>query len=177
MVLGPSVHSRAARRATSPSIDTDKSLKDVKLPEVSSHYRPDVFGVQQGSGITKRARKGRKAVLSTKARKRQEKQLDRAEAVMDRTAKKIERSRGQMKNINTRKKNWDDVNKQIPGKPTKGAEKLDQDEHERAAVAWETDEEMDGADESTLSAPAAVPVVDAAQVPLPAAESYEDEIL
>ena len=115
--------------------------------------------------------------MSTKARKRQEKQLDRAEAVMDRTAKKIERSRGQMKIINSRKKTWDDVNKHIPGKPTKGAEILDHDEHDKAALAWETDEEMDGADETTLSAPVTEPVVEAAQVPLPAAEGFEDEIL
>ncbi|CRK04220.1 hypothetical protein BN1723_008849 [Verticillium longisporum] len=66
----PSKHSRAARRETDVDIDTDKSLKNVKAPAESVDARPSVLQAQHGAGITKRSKAGRKAVLSTKARRR-----------------------------------------------------------------------------------------------------------
>lgn len=102
----PSKHSRAVRRAASPSINTDKSLKEVKPP---TEIRQPVLEAHTGSGIKKS--KGRKAVLSAKARKRQEKGMDRAEAVMDRTEKKIEKSKGRARNVQDRSKAWEDLNK------------------------------------------------------------------
>ncbi|KAK1835850.1 Alb1-domain-containing protein [Podospora conica] len=102
-----SKHSRAARRATSPGIDTDKSLKHVKPP--TDAKKPDVLAAHHSGGITK---KKRKVVLSTKARKRQEKSMDRAEAVMDRTTTKVEKSKGSFRVIQSRKKTWDEINRE-----------------------------------------------------------------
>ncbi|KAK3373707.1 Alb1-domain-containing protein [Lasiosphaeria ovina] len=113
---GTSVHSRAARRATAPDIDTDKSLKNVKAPSLAAAQnigddaRQAVLGVHAGSGISKRS-SNKKTALSAKARRRQEKSQDKAEAIMDRTAKKVERSKGQARVIFSRRKTWDEVNK------------------------------------------------------------------
>jgi hypothetical protein len=105
---GQSIHSRAARRATSPGINTDKSLKEVEPP---ADYKPKILAVQS-SGITKK-KNGRKSVLSAKARKRHEKGMDRAEAVMDKKEKLIEKSRARARNVQDRAKNWDELNKKI----------------------------------------------------------------
>jgi hypothetical protein len=61
--------------------------------------------------VTKK-KSGRKAVLSSKARRRQLKSIDRAEAVMDRTAVKVQKSISQAKTINARKKGWDEINRE-----------------------------------------------------------------
>ncbi|KAK3945010.1 Alb1-domain-containing protein [Diplogelasinospora grovesii] len=108
----PSRHSRAARRATSPGIDTDKSLKNVKPPSESIDRRPAVLAAHHQGGIHK-AKTGRKAVLSSKARKRQEKSMDRAEAIMDRTALKVQKSKGHAKVIQIRRKPWEEINKHV----------------------------------------------------------------
>ena len=107
------MHSRAAKRASSPSIDTDKSLKDVKPPVDTRKQRPSVLAIHQGAGISKKSKNGRKSVLSTKARRRQEKGLDRAEAAIDKAEKKIQRSKGKAKSGQERSKAWDDVNKTL----------------------------------------------------------------
>jgi hypothetical protein len=118
--------------------------------------------------VTKKSKQGRKAILSTRARKRLEKSMDRAEAVMERTAKKLQRSKGQVKNSNMKRRPWDEVNKQVSVKQNHLAGARDREEREKEGLAWETDEEMDGADESTLSAPApGLLPLDAAHVPLP----------
>ncbi|KAK7749798.1 hypothetical protein SLS53_000378 [Cytospora paraplurivora] len=109
----PSLHSRAARRATSPSINTDKSLKDVQPPTESVNNRPSVLGIHQSAGVTKKTKRGRKSVLSTKARKRHERGLERAEHVVDRTAVKIQKSKRSAAEIASRKKAWDEVNGSI----------------------------------------------------------------
>lgn len=106
----PSIHSRAARRATSPSINTDKSLKDVKPPSESVNNRPSVLGIHQSAGVSKKVKRGRKSVLSTKARKRHTRGLERAEEIVDRTALKVQKSKLSAVGIEARKKGWDDVN-------------------------------------------------------------------
>ncbi|KAI9683892.1 MAG: hypothetical protein M1829_004227 [Trizodia sp. TS-e1964] len=104
-----SLHSRAAKRATSPSINTDKSLKSVNLPiEERQSSRPSALAARHDAGIRKKP-KGRS--LSTKARKRQEKGLDKAEAVMDKTEKKIAKSVGKGRVIKSRANDWDALNK------------------------------------------------------------------
>ncbi|KAF3770936.1 hypothetical protein M406DRAFT_234204, partial [Cryphonectria parasitica EP155] len=106
----PSLHSRAARRATSPSINTDKSLKDVQPPSESLNQRPSVLGLYQNAGVNKKAKRGRKAVLSSRARRRHERGLERAEEILDRTAVKVSRSKDSARNIDGRKKTWDEIN-------------------------------------------------------------------
>ncbi|KAM0328526.1 hypothetical protein ACHAQA_004933 [Verticillium albo-atrum] len=156
----PSKHSRAARRETDVDIDTDKSLKNVKAPAESVDARPSVLQAQHGAGIVKKNKAGRKAVLSTKARRRAEKGADRAEAIMDRTANRKEKSKGHSKVVQGRAKNWEDVNKKSleAVRLAMIAHKdglVDEDEDVEGAAAvdksdkdgkdWETDEEMDAA--------------------------------
>ena len=85
-----SIHSRAAKRASSPSLNLDKSLTSIKAPAESSSHRPSVLSVHNGAGITKRKGKGKP--MSRQQRWRQENRSERAEAVMDKTEKKVEKS-------------------------------------------------------------------------------------
>ncbi|KAK4137581.1 hypothetical protein BT67DRAFT_431838 [Trichocladium antarcticum] len=133
---GPSKHSREARRASSPSINTDKSLKNVKLPQESTDRRPAVLAAHHAGGVTKKSKSGRKAVLSTKARRRQEKSMDRAEAVMDRTAVKVQRSKVHARVVDSRKKTWDQVNREAleQDEPPKLSKKAKAKQEEDAMV-------------------------------------------
>ncbi|PFH59841.1 hypothetical protein XA68_11790 [Ophiocordyceps unilateralis] len=106
----PSIHSRAARRATSPSINTDKTLKETPLPR-SVTTRASVLAIHQSAGVQKKTRAGRKSRMSTKARRRHDKGLEMAEAVGDRTAAKTSRSLGRARVARDRRKPWDHVNK------------------------------------------------------------------
>lgn len=115
-LLATSVHSRAAKRASSPSIDTDKSLKNVKPPTEYKPSRPSVLAVHSGAGVSKKSKNSRKSVLSAKAKRRQEKGMDRAEAVMDKKEKKVEKSKGKARNVQERAKAWEELNKKILAK-------------------------------------------------------------
>jgi hypothetical protein len=119
--LGQSIHSRAAKRASSPSIDTDKSLKDVKPPAEPLGFRPSILAIHQGAGVTKKQKHGRKSVLSSKAKRRQERGLNRAEAVMDKNEKKVEKSRGRARSVQERSKAWDELNRKMVAKKAREA--------------------------------------------------------
>ncbi|KAI5862742.1 Alb1-domain-containing protein [Durotheca rogersii] len=110
--LGSSIHSRAARRATSPSINTDKSLKGIQPPAESVHSRPSVLSIHNGAGVCKKAKKSKS--LSFKARRRHEKEQDRAIIVMERMERKIAKSRGQAQTAQARRRAWDEINDHIP---------------------------------------------------------------
>ncbi|KAK2002692.1 hypothetical protein LX36DRAFT_598993 [Colletotrichum falcatum] len=170
----PSLHSRAARRATDVDIDTDKSLKNVKTPADSVDYRPSVLAAQTNAGISKKS-KNRKAQMTAKAKRRNEKAMDRAEAIMERTSNKIEKSKSKSRRIQTRSKQWDDINKSLPAvKKFPAEEDLELEERKTKIAAlpagkeWETDEKMDGVNED--SAP------DAAHA-APANDDIDEEIL
>ncbi|KAI0447508.1 Alb1-domain-containing protein [Xylaria telfairii] len=107
----PSLHSRAARRATSPGINTDKSLKNVQPPPDSVDHRPSILAIHHGAGVSKKQKTGR--AMSSKARKRHEKAQDRAVTIMERTEKKVALSKGQSKTIQGRRKVWDEINQNI----------------------------------------------------------------
>lgn len=111
-LLAVSKHSRAAKRASSPSIDTDKSLKEIKAPH-NIENRPSVLAIHQGAGVSKKSKNGRKAVLSAKAKRRQEKGMDRAEALMDQKSTRIEKSKNRARNVQERAKAWEELNKKI----------------------------------------------------------------
>lgn len=51
--------------------------------------------------------------MSSKARKRHEKGMERAEVVMDRTAVKVQKSKGQAKKNQAVKKTWDEINAEM----------------------------------------------------------------
>jgi len=61
--------------------------------------------------VTKKSKHGRKSVLSAKAKRRVEKGLDRAEAVMDKTETKIEISKNRARNVQERSKAWEELNR------------------------------------------------------------------
>ncbi|KAF5558393.1 hypothetical protein FMEXI_367 [Fusarium mexicanum] len=161
----PSIHSRAARRATDIDIDTDKSLKEVKPPRDATQ-RPSVLAAHHSAGITKKAKRGRKEKMSAKARKRHEKGLEMAAAVVERTKNKVEKSKGRGRNIQQRSKNWDEINR--AAEEAEGAES----DTEVKGRGVDMDEDMDVADEALQSAEVTTP----AAVPLPADEDG-DEIL
>ncbi|KAJ4306506.1 hypothetical protein N0V88_001309 [Collariella sp. IMI 366227] len=178
---GPSVHSRAARRASSPSINTDKSLKDARAPQESADHRPAVLAAHHSGGVSKKAKSGRKAVLSFKAKRRQEKSMDRAEAIMDRTAVKIQKSKGHAaaKVINSRKKTWDEVNREaqaaeaLPKLSKKAKAKMEEDAVVAAFYAdADGDEDMEGAEDDGEA-----PAVPAQSAPVPVQQPEEEEIL
>ncbi|KAI0398298.1 Alb1-domain-containing protein [Xylariaceae sp. FL0594] len=150
----PSIHSRSARRATSPSIDTDKSLKNVRPPPESVDHRPSVLSIHHSAGVTKKQKKGR--ALSSKARKRQEKAQDRAFAVMERTEKKVSISKNQSRMIQSRAKMWEEVNQQIPS--TKSGIKVTMDQDEESSDESGLDAGMGGVEERTSHADGAVKV-------------------
>ncbi|RSL64759.1 hypothetical protein CEP54_004548 [Fusarium duplospermum] len=163
---GASIHSRAARRATSPSIDADKSLKDVKPPPRSAPHRPSVLAAQHSAGVSKKSK--RKTAMSAKARRRHEKGLEMAEAVIERTKSKVEKSKGRGRSIQLRSKAWEEINR------VAAEEGVEEDEVEKRNGGVELDEDMGGADEETLTAPV-VPDAAPAAVPLPVDD--DDEIL
>ena len=173
------MHSRAAKRASSPGIDLDKSLKDVKPPETKTQ-RPSVLAIHQGAGISKKSKNGRKAVLSAKAKRRQEKGTDRAEAVMDKKEKKVEKSKGKAKTVQERAKAWDELNKKMLAKKAReealALEKLEKEN-------WVDEDEAGGEkmeDVEVESAPAAESAVSGAvpeSIPLPKPTEDEDEVL
>ncbi|KAB5563254.1 Alb1-domain-containing protein [Coniochaeta sp. 2T2.1] len=168
-----SAHSRAARRATSPGIDTDKSLKNVQPPAESINIRPAVLAAHHNSGVTKTTKK-RKSQPSHKARLRAERNAEKGEAIAERTALKVQKSKGQARVIQSRKKTWDELNREILGREEVARKKKSKDEAGDAAVAefyGDDDEEMDGAEDE------AVGDVSTASVPVPAPVEEEEEIL
>jgi hypothetical protein len=170
-VLAASVHSRAVRRATSPGIDLDKSLKDVKPPSDAREIRPSVLAIHQGAGITKKSKHGRKSVVSARAARRKEKGMDRAEAFMDKKEKKVEKSKGRSKNVQDRSKAWEVQNKaileiyaaQVEEEEKQDALKLKDDEMEE--TLWEDVDSKDT--EKAAEVVAAGEMADAPPIPLP----------
>jgi len=172
-MLGASIHSRAVRRATSPGIDTDKSLKEVQPPAESKSNRPSILAAHQGAGVTKRSKNGRKSVLSAKAKRRHEKGLDRAEAVMDKKVTRVEKSRGRARTVQERAKAWEEQNKKI-------AEKKAREEAEALEKENDTGSDLDEdmhEDVEIGEAPAGASTTVPQQGNLPGSVEEDDEIL
>ncbi|KAF4553770.1 Hypothetical protein D9617_6g095030 [Elsinoe fawcettii] len=106
-----SIHSRAARRAASPSIDVDKSILDAKPERESNDGHASIYG-----GVLKRQKK---KPLSRQQRLRQEKGLEKAAQNLDKLSKKVADSHFREKKVKTRNTAWDDLNDKIATKPTK----------------------------------------------------------
>jgi hypothetical protein len=127
--------------------------------------------------VTKKSKNGRKAVLSSKAKKRQERSMDMAEAVMDRKEKNIEKSKDRARLVQERSKAWEEQNKKILAKKAR---------EEALALALEKDNWVDVDDEVTMddvgadikeTAPTGAVAVVAAEIPLPETMDAEDEVL
>ncbi|KAI0459897.1 Alb1-domain-containing protein [Xylaria acuta] len=136
-----SLHSRAARRATSPGIDTDKSLKNVQPPPESVDHRPSILAIHHGAGVSKKQKKGR--AMSSKARKRHEKAQDRAAAIMERTEKKAALSKDSSRKIHSRRKVWEEINQNIiPSNNNKAGPKGTASRNEDGTDESEFDDEL-----------------------------------
>ena len=159
-----SVHSRAAKRASSPSIDTDKSLKNIDPPIKSKNLRPSVLAVHQGAGVSKKSKNGRKSVLSAKAKRRQEKGLDRAEAVIDKKEKKIEKSKGKARNVQERSKAWDELNKKMIARRAREEEALEREREQMIAEEEDEVKMQDSFEEKDAPTPAIPTAVSLANV-------------
>ncbi|KXX81758.1 hypothetical protein MMYC01_200691 [Madurella mycetomatis] len=180
----PSIHSRAARRATSPSIDTDKSLKNVRAPQESVDHRPAVLAAHRSGGVTKKSKAGRKAVMSSKARRRHEKSMGRAEAIVDRTAVKVQKSKGHARAIGSRKRAWEEINKEVLGQEgqPKLSRKARAKKEEDAMVAAfyavdDGDAEMEGAEDVVDISGGFSSATPAQPVSIPPAPVDDEEIL
>lgn len=137
-----SKRSRAARRATSPSIDTDKSIKDIAPPRQHTTYEKNsVLSVHNNAGVSKKVSK-RKTQMSAKARKRQQRGMEMAENVLERTSKKVQASRGKAKTVQQRAKTWDDINR-VLGDDDDKEQDQGEGEGQNEGKEWETDEDMD----------------------------------
>ncbi|KAG9191269.1 hypothetical protein G6011_09357 [Alternaria panax] len=150
------IHSRAARRAASPSLNLDKSAqkpanttRDSASPSRPSQANPHALKAKD-AGIQK---KQKNATKMTRAQwLRYQKGLERAEENMDKLEKKRAKSVGKSKKIVERAKGWEDVN----GDGTKKSKKqvaLEQLEAEekRKEREWVSDEDMDVEEETAAA--------------------------
>lgn len=102
--------------------------------------------------MQKKSKRGRN--LSSKARRRQEKNAEMAEAVLERTSTKVERSKGRGRSIQQRAKAWEDINR-VAEEEKLEKEDGDADDDDDADKGsknkktgdaddgWETDEDME----------------------------------
>lgn len=141
--IAVTVHSRAARRAASPSIDLDKKLKqttrDSTSPSRPSQVKPHAL-LAQNAGIQKKNRKGN---MTRAQRLRHQKGLERAADNLDKMEVKVVKSFSKENTVKERSKQWEDVN----GEGKKKKKKTTVSEEEELAAKkereWVSDEEMD----------------------------------
>ncbi|EEQ89940.2 uncharacterized protein BDCG_05060 [Blastomyces dermatitidis ER-3] len=105
-ITSKSLRSRAVKRAVSP---TDESLlKSLPRAEPIPTFKPHVLSAQHNAGITK---KSKSKQLTRAQRRRQEKGMERAEFVMDKTEKKIAKSLGKGRVVKERRATWEEMNR------------------------------------------------------------------
>ncbi|KAF2216548.1 hypothetical protein CERZMDRAFT_104785 [Cercospora zeae-maydis SCOH1-5] len=102
---GVSVHSRAARRGAEPA---RKDLEAIKPPKEEKDYKPWLHNAQN-AGIQK---KQKKKQLTTAQRRRQEKALEKADAISGKHEKKVADSKRRSARTQTRAKEWEELNEQ-----------------------------------------------------------------
>jgi hypothetical protein len=146
------VHSRAARRAASPSIDLHKKLKkttrDSTSPSRPSQAKPHALAAQN-AGIQKKQKKGN---MTRAQRLRHQKGLERAEDVLAKRHVNVVKSLRKMDNIKERAKGWEDVNGE--GKKKKKTTALDDDKAKsKEDREWVSDEDMDDTAVPAVPAP------------------------
>ncbi|GKZ70584.1 hypothetical protein AnigIFM50267_006238 [Aspergillus niger] len=104
-----SKHSRAARRAASPSLDVDRSLTSLPRAEETTVQRDSILSERANAGVSKKQSKGK---AKTRAQRlRQQKGVERAEAVMDQLEKKVTKSEVRAKSVKARRAEWEDLNR------------------------------------------------------------------
>ncbi|KAE8356729.1 Alb1-domain-containing protein [Aspergillus coremiiformis] len=104
-----SKHSRAARRAASPSLDVDKSLTSLPRAQQTVLQRETILSERATAGVTKKQSKPK--AKSKVQRLRQQKGIERAENILDQLEKKVEKSVGRAKGVKARRAEWEDLNR------------------------------------------------------------------
>ncbi|OCT45136.1 hypothetical protein CLCR_06332 [Cladophialophora carrionii] len=163
--------SRASKRATSPSIDVDKSIK--QAPRASD--ATPILAARPNGGITKSKKKQKP--LTKGQRRRQERGLARAEVVQDQMSKKVEDAAGRLKKRRERKGMWDEVNGSV--NKFEQLKSLGDEVNEEEKDEWEDMEEVDeSADNLPKAADTHLLTVDRTAHTLPAAPAAveDDEI-
>ncbi|KAL5343223.1 Alb1-domain-containing protein [Aspergillus crustosus] len=103
-----SKHSRAARRAASPSLDLDKSLTSLPRAEKTELHRESILTDRANAGVSKKQAKPR--AKSRAQKQRQQKGADRAEAILDQLENKVAKSFTRAKTVKYRAGDWSDLN-------------------------------------------------------------------
>ncbi|KAF2681511.1 hypothetical protein K458DRAFT_309438 [Lentithecium fluviatile CBS 122367] len=179
------LHSRAARRAVSPSdpsisksLDKSMTRSSASPPPHPASTKPHVLAAQN-AGITK---KSKSKPVKRAQRLRQLKGMERAADNMDKLELKRMKSVGKEKKVKERAKGWEEVNG-VWTKKKKTKNTLEEDEQEkRGGREWVSDEEMDDTAAGTEDAvPDAIAgevkeleVVVPASVPLPVATEVDE---
>ncbi|KAF9700262.1 hypothetical protein EKO04_001798 [Ascochyta lentis] len=175
-------HSRAARRAASPSINLPKDLttktRDSHSPSRPSEAKHHVLSAQN-AGISKK--KG--GNLKRAQRVRAQKAMERAADDMDKWELKRAKSITKAASIKERAKLWDDINGESTSRKKSAFATLaegNETEASKKEREWVSDEDMDEA--AAAAKEAAVqsegkPAEAAAPVSAPAAPVQEDELL
>ncbi|KAJ4323689.1 hypothetical protein N0V94_001748 [Neodidymelliopsis sp. IMI 364377] len=137
-------HSRAARRAASPSIDLPKDLKtktrDSHSPSRPSEAKHHVLSAQN-AGISKK-----KSNLKRAQRVRAQKAMERAADDMDKWELKKARSITKAASIKERAKMWDDINGESKSSKKSAFATLaenDAKEQGKKDLDWVSDDDMD----------------------------------
>ncbi|OQE31697.1 hypothetical protein PENSTE_c001G08246 [Penicillium steckii] len=99
-------NTRAARRAATPE---DKSLAALPRAESPTAQRPSLLAERANAGVQKKKKENKK--ISRAQRMRQQKGMERAEAVLDQLEIKKSRSDKRAINIKTRRAEWEDTNR------------------------------------------------------------------
>ncbi|KAK7193276.1 uncharacterized protein CC84DRAFT_1261440 [Paraphaeosphaeria sporulosa] len=152
-----STHSRAARRAASPSLDAPTAAKPSNLSRTRSTSpdhkttKPHILAASTGAGISK-AKSPKAKPMKRGQRLRALEAAEKAEANAEKLALKVAKSLGREKKVKERRKGWEDINEAKRKKAAKanafGALGGDDDDEVKGGGEWETlgDEVMDGAD-------------------------------
>lgn len=134
--------------------------------------RPSVLAVHHSAGVQKKT-SHRKSHMSAKAKKRREKGMEMAEAVLERTSNKVRKSLTRQKAVDNRRQAWDAINRDVNEDEDDEEDDEDEDMGEDAAAAkdkknkkqkkaaakdkaddgWETDENADVSAEAAAAAP------------------------
>jgi hypothetical protein len=81
--------------------------------------------------------------MSAKARKRQERGLQMAEAVVERTSKKLEKSKGRERNIVERSQAWEKINKEAEAAEREAKEEPEEEAEGDEVTAEVHDDDAD----------------------------------
>lgn len=100
------MRSRAARRGAEPA---RADLESIKPPKEETDYKPWLHNAQN-AGIQK---KQKKKQLTTAQKKRQEKALEKADAITSKHEKKVEDSKKRSARTQARAKQWEDLNDKL----------------------------------------------------------------